>query len=233
MAEISELILQALQRSSTATLTTALRKHGLERTFMHRVAPLRPHMKMAGPAHTLRYLPMREDLLMEPVDNLKDVQRVAIESVTEGEIFVIDARGDDSAGTLGAILAARLQARGCGGVVTDGAYRDCPEIAASGLAAYARSMNAHANTTLHYPSQSQVPIACGGVAVFPGDIVVGDAEGVVVIPLNLAEQVAEEAAAMEETEAFLLQKVRKGASIVGNYPPSEETLKEYQEWKRR
>ena len=94
-------------------------------------------------------------------------------------------------------------------------------------------MNAHANTTLHYPSQSQVPIACGGVAVFPGDIVVGDAEGVVVIPLNLAEQVAEEAAAMEETEAFLLQKVRKGASIVGNYPPSEETLKEYQEWKRR
>jgi len=218
---------------STATLTTALRKHGLSNTYMHNVSPLRPGMKLAGPAFTLRYIPAREDLNAGEVDNLKDAQRVAIEQVSPGQVFVIDARGDTRAGTMGAILATRLKVRGAAGIVSDGAYRDSPAIAELGLPAYAAAMNAHANKTIHYPSEFQVPIACGGVAVFPGDLIVGDSEGVVVIPAHLAEQVARDALEQEEKEDFIMEKVRSGSSIVGTYPPDEKTLAEFAAWKRR
>ena len=123
--------------------------------------------------------------------------------------------------------------RGAVGVVTDGAYRDSAGIADTGLAAYARGMNAHTNKTIHYPLDIQKPIACGGVAVFPGDLIVGDSEGVVVIPRHLAEDVAEKAAAQEEKEAFIIRKIRQGASIIGVYPADEKTLAEYEEWKKK
>ena len=210
-----------------------LRNKGLHNTFMHQVAPLTPDMQMVGRAFTLRYIPAREDLDEVPLDNLKDVQRVGIEQITAGDVFVIDARGDTRAGTMGSILAARLQVRGCAGIVTDGAYRDSPTIAASGLPAYAAAMNAHTNKTIHHPSEIQVPIACGGVAVFPGDILVGDGEGIVVIPAHLAEEVAIEAEEMEKKERFITEKIRAGASIVGTYPPDEQTLAEYQAWKTK
>ena len=234
MAEkISRETLDLLLIPSTATLTSVLRQHGITRTFMHSVAPLRPNMKMAGPAFTLRYIPMREDLDPGTVDNLKDVQRVGIEQINEGEVFVIDARGDTHAGTMGSILATRLHCRGAAGIVTDGAYRDSPVIAELGIAAYAAAMNAHTNKTIHHPSEIQVPIACGDVAVYPGDIIVGDEEGVVVVPAHLAEQVAQTAAEMEEKEVFITEKIQAGASIVGVYPPDEKTLAEYEEWKRK
>lgn len=200
---------------------------------MHGVAPLRPNMKMAGPAFTLRYIPMREDLDPGTVDNLKDVQRIGIEQIGEGEVLVIDARGDTRAGTMGSILATRLHCRGAAGIVTDGAYRDSPVIAELGMAAYAAEMNAHTNKTIHHPSEIQVPIACGDVAVYPGDIIVGDEEGVVVVPAHLAEEVAQTAAEMEEKEVFITDKIQAGASIVGVYPPDEKTLAEYEEWKRK
>ena len=231
--KISRETLDLLLIPSTATLTSVLRQHGITRTFMHGVAPLRPNMKMAGPAFTLRYLPMREDLDPGTVDNLKDVQRVGIEQINEGEVFVIDARGDTHAGTMGSILATRLHCRGAAGIVTDGAYRDSPVIAELGIAAYAAAMNAHTNKTIHHPSEIQVPIACGDVAVYPGDIIVGDEEGVVVVPAHLAEQVAQTAAEMEEKEVFITEKIQAGASIVGVYPPDEKTLAEYEEWKRK
>ena len=220
-----------LRAASTATLTSVLRNKGLHNTFMHEVAPLKSDMKMVGRAFTLRYIPAREDLDEVPLDNLKDVQRIGIERIDEGEILVIDARGDTRAGTMGSILAARIQMRGCTGIVTDGAYRDSPTIAASGLPAYAAAMNAHTNKTVHHPSEIQVPIACGGVAIYPGDLIVGDEEGVVVIPPHLAEEVAVEAEEMELKERFILEKIRRGASIVGNYPPNESTLAEYRVWK--
>ena len=231
--KISRETLDLLLIPSTATLTSVLRQHGITQTFMHGVAPLRPNMKMAGPAFTLRYLPMREDLDPGTVDNLKDVQRVGIEQIDEGEVFVIDARSDTRAGTMGSILATRLHCRGAAGIVTDGAYRDSPVIAELGIAAYAAAMNAHTNKTIHHPSEIQVPIACGDVAVYPGDIIVGDEEGVVVVPAHLAEQVAQTAAEMEEKEVFITEKIQSGASIVGVYPPDEETLAEYEEWKRK
>jgi len=226
-AELSD----KLKMASTATLTSVLRNKGLHNTFMHNVVPLQSDARMVGRAFTLRYIPAREDLDEVPLDNLKDVQRIGIEQIGAGDVLVIDARGDTRAGTMGSILAARIQVRGCTGVVTDGAYRDSPTIAASGLPAYAAAMNAHTNKTVHHPSEIQVPIACGGVAVFPGDLLVGDQEGVVVIPAHLAAAVAAEAEEMEQKERFIMEKIRSGASIVGTYPPDEATLAEYRAWK--
>ena len=226
-AELSD----KLKMASTATLTSVLRNKGLHNTFMHNVVPLQSDARMVGRAFTLRYIPAREDLDEVPLDNLKDVQRIGIEQIGAGDVLVIDARGDTRAGTMGSILAARIQMRGCTGVVTDGAYRDSPTIAAAGLPAYAAAMNAHTNKTVHHPSEIQVPIACGGVAVFPGDLLVGDQEGVVVIPAHLAAAVAAEAEEMEQKERFIMEKIRSGASIVGTYPPDEATLAEYRVWK--
>ena len=228
---ISNEVIQQLLIPSTATLTSTLKQLGLSRSYMHGVAPLRPDMKMAGPAFTLRYIPAREDLNAGEVDNLKDVQRVGIEEIGTGEVFVIDARGDTRAGTMGDILATRLLKRGVAGVVTDGAFRDSPSIAEIGIPAFAAAMNAHSNKTVHHPSEIQVPIACGEVAVIPGDIIVGDAEGVVVIPIQLAEEVAQTAVEMEDRERFLLKKIQSGASIVGTYPPDESALAEFETWK--
>jgi regulator of RNase E activity RraA len=229
---VSKKTLEQLKKPSTATLTSVLRRHGLNNTFMHRVTPLKPGVKMAGPAFTLRYIPAREDLDEVPLDNLKDVQRVGIEQLQAGEVFVIDARGETCAGTMGSILAARIRVRGGAGIVTDGAYRDSPAIAQSGLPAYAAAMNAHTNKSIHHPSEIQVPVACGGVAVFPGDIIVGDDEGIIVIPPHLAETVAQEASEMELKERFILGKIEAGASIVGTYPADQKTLAEYEEWKK-
>ena len=230
---ISNKVIQQLLIPSTATLTTALKQFGLSRSFMHGVAPLRPNMKMAGPAFTLRYIPAREDLNAGEVDNLKDVQRVGIEEIGKGAVFVIDARGDTRAGTMGDILATRLFKRGVAGVVTDGAFRDSPSIAEMGIPAFAAAMNAHSNKTVHHPSEIQVPIACGEVAVLPGDIIVGDAEGVVVVPVHFAAEVARIAVEMEMRENFLLKKIQSGASIVGTYPPDESTLAEYEAWRNK
>ena len=228
---ISNEVIQKLLIPSTATLTTALKQFGLSRSYMHGVAPLRPDMKMAGPAFTLRYIPAREDLDTGEADNLKDAQRVGLEEIQVGEVFVIDARGDTRAGTMGDILATRLYKRGAVGVVTDGAFRDSPAIAEIGLPAFAAAMNAHSNKTVHHPSEIQVPIACGEVAVLPGDIIVGDAEGVVVVPVQFAAEVALIAVEMEAREKFFLKKIQSGASIVGTYPPDESTLAEYEVWK--
>ena len=188
MAQVAQQTLDRLRVPSTATLTSVLKGRGLGNTFLHEVAPLRPDTSMAGRAFTLRYIPAREDLVDVPMDNLTDMQRVGIEQMHPGDVLVIDARGDTRAGTMGSILAARMAHLGVAGVVTDGAYRDSPAIAASGFPAYARAMNAHTNKTIHYPSEIQVPVGCGGVAVFPGDAVVGDGEGVVVIPVVVQEE---------------------------------------------
>jgi len=230
---ISDRTYELLRLPSTATLTSVLAKHGLHNTYMTGVQPLRKESRLVGQAFTLRYIPAREDLDQTgTVDNLTDPQRVAIERVGPDDVLVIDARGDVRAGSMGAILATRMKARGAAGVVTDGAFRDSPEIAASGLPAYARAMHAATNKTIHHPTDIQVPVACGGVAVFPGDIIVGDEEGVVVIPRHLAAEVAETAAAQEEREIFIMEKIRGGASIVGVYPPNAQTLAEYQEWRK-
>ena len=232
-SDVSQEVLDQLLIPSTATLTAQLSGLGLWNTFMHDVRPLKPGMKMAGSAFTMRYIPAREDLDRIPMDNLTDVQRIGIEQIGEGEILVIDAREDTHAGTMGNILATRIHQRGAVGIVTDGAYRDSPAIADIGIPAYARAMNANTNKTTHHPVDIQLPIACGGVSVYPGDIIVGDDEGVVVVPREYAVQVAEQGIEQEQKEAFILSKIAQGASIIGTYPADEKTLAEFEEWKSR
>src|SRR5436190_2081190 len=139
-----------------------------------------------------------------------------------------DLLGKPSTATLTTVLATRLAARGAAGIVTDGCFRDAPAIAEVGIPAYARSAHAATNKTIHHPADFQLPVGCGGVAVYPGDILVGDAEGVVVIPRHLARQVAEEAALQEHREEFILEKIRAGAGLLGTYPMDEKTQAEYE-----
>jgi regulator of RNase E activity RraA len=205
--KISQDVLDKLLIPSTATLTAQLSRLGLWNTFMHDVRPLKLDMKMAGPAFTMRYIPA-------------------------GEILVIDAREDTHAGTMGNILATRIHCRGAAGIVTDGAYRDSPAIVGIGIPTYARAMNANTNKTIHHPIDIQLPVACGGVSVYPGDIIVGDDEGVVVVPREYAVEVAEKGVEQEQKEAFILHKIEGGASIIGTYPADEKTTAEFEEWKK-
>jgi regulator of RNase E activity RraA len=219
----------ALRHASTATLTFQLLKRGFGNLFMEGVAPLRPDLRMAGYARTLRYVPMRADVRSGlEYDNRTNVQRLAVESVGEQEILVIDARGVTSAASLGHILATRLRMRGAAGIVTDGAFRDSPSIRRLDLATYAAGANGNTALVAHHPMDLDVPIGCGGVLVLPGDVVVGDAEGVVVLPRSIAEEVAIEAEAQESLEEFVLSKIESGASIVDVYPPSAAIRAEYE-----
>ncbi|MDQ6672386.1 MAG: ribonuclease activity regulator RraA [Chloroflexota bacterium] len=227
-------ILDMARRISTATLTSQLQKRGFGNTFMLGVLPLRPEMRLAGQACTLRFIPTREDL--EPpgeTDNRTSKQRLAVEAVGPGDVLVIDARGDVRAATLGDILAARIKQRGAAGIVTDGAFRDTPSIRGLDLATYAQGQNPYASSRIHHPQDVNVPIGCGGVAVVPGDLVVGDGEGVVVVPRAIAEEVVQAALEQDQRETFIMAKIRQGASILGVYPPDASTLAEYEEWKRK
>jgi regulator of RNase E activity RraA len=214
---------------STATLTTVLSKKGLWNTFITGARPVTSVTRMVGQAYTLRYIPSRADLDNSLVfDNTNDPQRIAIEQVGPGDVLVIDARGDERAGTMGNILAARMVARGAVGIVTDGCYRDTPAIAEMNIAAYARSPHASTNKTIHHAVDVQLPIGCGGVPVYPGDILVGDEEGVVVIPRQLADEVAVEAANQEHQEDFILSRIEAGEPLLGTYPMDEQAEAAYE-----
>lgn len=225
---------EKLKRVSTATLTTALFKRGLRNQFIQDVRPLRPGLpNMVGPAYTLRYIPAREDL--NPIQVFEDPrhpQRVAVESCPAGAVLVMDSRKDARAASAGSILVTRLMKRGVAGVVTDGGFRDSPEIALLDIPAYHQRPSAPTNLTLHQALDLNVPIGCGDVAVFPGDIVVGDSEGVVVIPAGIADDLAREAEEMTAFEDFVTSEVLAGRSIVGLYPPTDPATRErYAAWR--
>jgi regulator of RNase E activity RraA len=222
-----------LRTVSTATLTSQLAKRGFHQTFLTGLSPLRPDLRMVGYAFTLRYVPTRPDQVDVLYDNTKNIQRIAVESVNEDDVLVIDARGDVRAATLGNILATRLKARGAAGLVTDGALRDTPNFKSIELAAYIKAPNATTSFEVHHPIDINVPIGCAGVLVMPGDIMVGDGEGVVVIPSQVAEEVAHDAYEQERLEEFIQDKIAKGASILGVYPPNEQTKAEYAEWRKK
>jgi regulator of RNase E activity RraA len=224
-----------LAKVSTATLCTALFKRGLRSQFIQDVHPLNPNLpNMVGPAFTLRYIPAREDL--NPIAVFQDrghPQRKAVEECPPGAVFVIDSRKDARAASAGSILVSRLMKRGVAGVVTDGGFRDSPEISRLAMPAYHHRPSAPTNLTLHQALDIDVPIGCGDVAVFPGDIVVGDAEGVVVIPKHLADEIAAEATEMTAFEDFVTEEVMKGRSILGLYPPTEEQARiDFAAWRK-
>jgi len=213
-----------LHAVSTATLTTVLFKRGLRNVFLQGPRRLNPGRTMVGEAFTLRYIPAREDIdRMEVFRDPEHPQRKGIESCPAGHVMVIDARGDASAASAGAILIARLMMRGAAGIVTDGGFRDSPEAATLDFPVYHVRPSAPTNLIHHHAADLQVPIACGRVPVYPGDIVVGDDEGVVVIPAHLADEVAEEAHEMTVYEDFVTERVLAGHTIVGLYPPTDQS----------
>ncbi len=224
-----------LRTVSAATLCTALYKRGLRNQFIQDVRPLDPSKpNMVGEAFTLRYMPAREDLNgLEVFRDRAHPQRKAIEDCPAGAVMVIDSRKDPRAASAGGILITRLMVRGVTGVVTDGGFRDSPEIASLTIPAYHNRPAAPTNLTLHQAIDINVPIGCGDTPVFPGDVVVGDAEGVVVIPAHLADEIAAEAVEMTAFEEFVTTQVRKGRSILGLYPATEEeTLAEFSAWRQ-
>ena len=225
-----------LKTVSTATLTTALFKHGLRNQYIQDVHPLNPQAgTMVGQAFTLRYIPAREDL--NPISVFRDrehPQRKAVEECPPGAVLVIDSRKDARAASAGSILVARLMKRGVAGVVTDGGFRDSPDIAKLSIPAYHHRPAAPTNLTIHQAIDINVPIGCGDAPVFPGDVVFGDAEGVVVIPAHLADEIAEEAVEMTAFEDFVTEEVLRGRSILGLYPATDDqTHRDFAAWRAR
>jgi regulator of RNase E activity RraA len=230
-ATLSAEAFETLHSVSTATITSQLLARDFRNTFLSGVRPVRPDLRMVGYAFTLRYAPAREDVgLASSYDNETNVQRLAVEAIGPGDVLVIDARGDTKAASFGHILATRIQVRGAAGLVTDGALRDSPGFKKLDLPTYFREAHATTSSVAHFPVDINVPIGCGDVLIRPGDVVVGDAEGVVVIPAHLAEAVAHGAREQERAEEFALERVRLGASISGLYPLADEMRPEFEAW---
>jgi regulator of RNase E activity RraA len=225
--------LDLLRQASTATITTQLFQRGLRNVFMNGLVPLNAaHCSFAGEAMTLRNIPMREDLdTLEIFRNPENPQRKAVELVGPGQVLVQDCRGDTRAASGGNILITRMRMRGAVAMVTDGAVRDSQDIAKQPFPVFTKGRSATLNLAVHHAVDINVPIACAGVPVYPGDIIVGDEEGVVVIPRHLADEIARPAADQERLERFVLEKIEGGAALPGVYPPNDETLAEYSAWR--
>jgi regulator of RNase E activity RraA len=232
MASVTDdIIIDRFRRCGTATISTILTKRGLNRVFLYGVTPL-PGSKprLVGRAFTMRSVAVREDVLaadkaLPPQVNL---QRRATEECPPGQVLVIDCRGDATGASGGMMLFERMRIRGCAGVVTDGGVRDVAEIVETGFPVYAKAVCPPNSMQAHRFIELDVPVTCGGVAVYPGDFLVGDADGVILVPAAIAEAVSEEALAYEEQEAFILRKLREGAPIYGTYPLEGEALAEYE-----
>ena len=224
-----------LKTISTATIATALFKRGFRNQFIQNVHPLSPGQgPMVGEAFTLRYMPAREDLNQLAVFRDRGhPQRKAIEDCPPGHVMVMDSHKDARAASAGSILVTRLMKRGVAGVVTDGGFRDSAEIARLGFPAYHQRPGAPTNLTLRQAIDINVPIGCGDAPVFPGDVIVGDNDGVIVIPATIADEIAEEAFEMTAFEDFVTEQVESGQGIYGLYPPTQEqTLIDFAAWRK-
>lgn len=233
---LSDATREKLGKVSTASVATALYKRGLRQQFIQGVRPVQPGKgNMVGQAFTLRYIPARED--RNPITIFRDPehkQRVAIETCPPGWVLVMDARKDARAATAGSILVTRLALRGAAGLVSDGGLRDVTGIGALDMPAYCAGPSAPTNLTLHEAIEIGGPIACGDAPVFPGDVLLGDNDGVMVIPAHLADEIADECTGMESFEDFVLEEVTGGAGVIGLYPATkDETLAKYQAWRER
>ncbi|HYL18136.1 MAG TPA: ribonuclease activity regulator RraA [Burkholderiales bacterium] len=235
MEPISGETLERLRAVSTATVSTLLFKRGLRNTWLHGVRRMSSAKgNMVGEAFTLRNIPCREDLDQVSVfENRDHPQRKAFDTVPSGHVLVIDCRGDTRAASGGGILTTRLKVRGAAGLVSDGCLRDSDEIGAMDFPVYCAGPAAPLNLSRHHAVDFNVPIACGGVAVYPGDLVVGDADGVIIVPRHLADEVSREALQMEEFELFVTEQVQGGQPLIGTYPPTPEMRERYAEWLKK
>ena len=233
--ELKKETIERLRRASTATLCTQLFKRGFRNVYMQGVARLTTPSggNLVGPAFTMRNIPSREDLdQLSAFENPDHPQRKAIESAPPGSVLVLDCRGETRVASGGQILTTRLQKRGAAGLVSDGPVRDSGAIAKMDFPVYCAGGSAPLNLLHHHAIDQNIPIGCGGVAVYPGDVIVGDDEGVVVIPAHLADEVAEQAIEQEKMEAFILERVQGGAKLAGTYPPNDDTKAAFAEWRK-
>lgn len=221
---MDDTIRQKLMDVSVATLATALYKRGLRQQVIQGVHPIAyKGRNMVGPAFTLRYMPAREDRnQLAEFRNPQHPQRVAIETCPPGHVLVMDSRKDVRAATAGDILLTRLMMRGAAGAVTDGGFRDATTIAGIEMPVYHQRPSSPTNLTLHEAIEINVPIGCGDAPVFPGDIIVGDGDCVIVIPADLAAEIADEAVEMTAYEDFVIDRVRAGEPIIGLYPCTQD-----------
>jgi len=219
----------ALNTISTSTLTHQLQMRGIRSTFLTGLKPLHPELRMAGRARTLRYVALREDLQAQYAGGM-NAQRRAVESLRPRDVLVIEARGVPDAATIGDIYATRAFGLGAAGIVTDGALRDTPAIAGIGKPVYHFASHGSTFGRQHMPFSVDEPITCAGVFVVPGDVVVGDGEGVVVIPAALFDDVLKDALVQEERERFALERVAAGEPTTGLFPLSKERMPEFEAW---
>lgn len=232
--QVTEETLARLRGASTSSIATLLLKRGFRNQYVQGVRLVGGKPKhMVGPAFTLRHIPAREDIdVVEAFRDPKHAQRVAVETVPPGHVLVMDCRQDSSAASGGSILFTRLDYRGCAGVVTDAGLRDFETIAELEMPCFATGPSAPTNLSRHHALDINVPIGCGGAPVYPGDIMVGDGDGVIVIPVHLAEEIAADAEPMEAFEAFALAEVRAGQPVIGTYPPNADTEARYAAFKQ-
>jgi regulator of RNase E activity RraA len=228
-SEIAPETRRRLESVATATLAGVLQKRGVRSTFLSGLAPIKPGQRIVGRARTLRFVPIREDLVETFAPRL-NMQRAAIESLQPGEVLVMDARNETEAGTFGDIFAMRAIKLGAAGIVTDGAVRDTPALRDMDIAVYHRASHGATFRRLHMPVEQQVPIACAGVTVVPGDVIVGDEEGVVVVPAALADEVAADAERQELEEEWGMERVRAGAGTDGVFPITPAHRAEFEAW---
>jgi regulator of RNase E activity RraA len=234
--ELKSDTIKRLREVSTATLCTQLFKRGFRNVYLQGVSRLTKPSggNLVGAAFTVRNIPAREDVdQLSAFDNPEHPQRKAIESVPPGHVLVIDTRGEKRVASGGQILTTRLKVRGAAGLVSDGPVRDSGEIAKMDFPVFCAGGSAPLNLIHHHAIDLNVAIGCGGVAVYPGDVIVGDEEGVVVIPAHLADEVAADAAEQEKLEIFLLERVQNGAALPGTYPPNAATRAAYEEWRKK
>jgi len=227
---LNEGLIASLNAVSTATLTHQLQMRGIRSTFLSGLKPLHPDKRMVGRARTLRYVALREDLQRQFGVGLNAQKRI-VESIEPGDVLVVEARGVPDAATIGDIYATRLFALGGVGIVTDGGLRDTPAIAAIDRPVYHLSSHGATLGRQHMPFSIDDSVSCAGVFVVPGDVVVGDGEGAVVIPAALVEEVVRDSLVQEEKEAFALERVTAGESTVDLFPMAKERLPDFEAWK--
>ncbi|MEZ0165153.1 hypothetical protein AB2L27_10305 [Kineococcus sp. LSe6-4] len=226
---LSDELRTALGSVSVETLVHQLQKRGITSTFLTGLHPLVPTQRMVGRALTLRFVPYREDQESSFMSGT-NAQRRAVEAAGPGDVLVIDARGVPDAGTIGDLFVLRLLQRGAAGVVTDGALRDAPAIRELGLPVYHQAAHAATFRRRHLPHEVGQPVACGGVLVVPGDVVVGDGGGCTVVPFSLAAEVAQDAVQQELEETWAAERLRAGESTAGVFPLSAARRPEFEAW---
>lgn len=221
---------EKLLRAPVAGLAAQLRRRGLDNVTLDGLHPLSPGAKLVGTARTLRLVPNREDLFEQHGGGYNAHKR-AFDTLGAGEVLVIDARGETGSATLGDVLALRARARGAAGIVTDGGVRDADAVAEVGIPVWSAGAHPAVLGRRHVPWETDVTVACGGATVQPGDIVVGDADGVVVLPPPLAEAVVDATLAQEDEDAWIARQVADGSSVEGLFPMDAEWRARYEAWR--